>query len=196
MLTMKISASKSAHAGFLAVLLLGGSAALAFEPPAAQPQVISAAGTYQAAFTPGDNAAGMIVQAIDSAQKQVLVQAFSFTNKAIARALLAARRRGVDVQIVSDQEQIAKMERGLVPEMAAKGIPVFVDGMHESAHNKVMVIDAGTAQPAVITGSFNFTSAAQYRNAENVLLIRGNEKLANAYLKNWQQHREHSHPYK
>jgi phosphatidylserine/phosphatidylglycerophosphate/cardiolipin synthase-like enzyme len=35
------------------------------------------------------------------------------------------------------------------------------------AHNKVMVIDDNT----VITGSFNFTAAAQRSNAENLLVI-------------------------
>lgn len=35
------------------------------------------------------------------------------------------------------------------------------------AHNKVMVIDGRT----VITGSFNFTKAAEESNAENLLVI-------------------------
>ena len=42
---------------------------------------LSAVGSVEVAFTPGDNAAGMIVGAIDQAKKQVLVQAFSFTHE-------------------------------------------------------------------------------------------------------------------
>jgi hypothetical protein len=70
------------------------------------------------------------------------------------------------------------------------GIPTFVDEIHGLAHNKVMVIDERT----VITGSFNFTKAAEESNAENLLVIRDAE-LAAKYAKNWQEHLEHSVPY-
>jgi phosphatidylserine/phosphatidylglycerophosphate/cardiolipin synthase-like enzyme len=53
-----------------------------------------------------------------------------------------------------------------------------------------MIIDKET----VITGSFNFTRAAEEKNAENLLIIRNNE-LAKMYLDNWYKHREHSEEY-
>ena len=43
------------------------------------------------------------------------------------------------------------------------------------------------------TGSFNFTKAAEKKNAENLLVISSKE-LAKPYLYNWQTHREHSEP--
>jgi len=46
----------------------------------------------------------------------------------------------------------------------------------------------------VITGSFNFTKAAEYKNAENLLIIQSSE-LAKVYTENWKHHREHSEPY-
>ncbi|MGD0828033.1 MAG: phospholipase D-like domain-containing protein [Desulfobaccales bacterium] len=46
----------------------------------------------------------------------------------------------------------------------------------------------------VITGSFNFTRAAEENNAENVLIIRSKE-LAREYLENWEKHRAHSEGY-
>jgi phosphatidylserine/phosphatidylglycerophosphate/cardiolipin synthase-like enzyme len=54
-----------------------------------------------------------------------------------------------------------------------------------------MIIDQGM----VITGSFNFTKAAEERNAENLLIIHSKE-LAKVYLENWQKHREHSEEYR
>ena len=45
----------------------------------------------------------------------------------------------------------------------------------------------------VLTGSFNFTKAAQEKNAENGLLIR-DPALAAQYTQNWQAHAQHSHP--
>jgi phosphatidylserine/phosphatidylglycerophosphate/cardiolipin synthase-like enzyme len=46
----------------------------------------------------------------------------------------------------------------------------------------------------VITGSFNFTKAAKNSNAENLLVIH-NKKLADQYVKNWQEHERHSEEY-
>ncbi len=70
------------------------------------------------------------------------------------------------------------------------GIPTKIDSAHAIAHNKVMVIDG----EIVITGSFNFTKAAEEQNAENLLIIR-DKKLAERYTKNWQEHERHSEVY-
>ena len=148
----------------------------------------------EVAFTPGDNIAGAIIAAITRAQRQVLVQAFSFTHQDIARALLDAHRRGVVVRLIADREQTEKMERGQVPGLARAGVPVWLDGAHQSAHNKVMIIDAGTPTALVITGSYNFTRAAQYKNAENTVFMRGNDDLTQRYVRNWQHHLKHSQP--
>ncbi len=53
-----------------------------------------------------------------------------------------------------------------------------------------MIIDGET----LITGSFNFTKAAEENNAENLLVIR-DKKLAQSYVRNWQEHEKHSEVY-
>ena len=70
------------------------------------------------------------------------------------------------------------------------GIPIKIDSQHAVAHSKTIVIDGET----VITGSFNFTKAAEENNAENLLVIR-DEKLDERYIKNWQEHERHSEVY-
>ena len=54
-----------------------------------------------------------------------------------------------------------------------------------------MVIDSTT----IITGSFNFTKAAEEKNAENLLVIKEAPELVKAYAANIQMHAAHSHPY-
>lgn len=162
--------------------------AFGFEPS----NLVQATGTIEYAFTPGDDAAGLIVRTIDAARSQVLVQAFSFTHRDIAHALIRAHRRGLDVQIIADQEQTNAIESVAMQSVIAAGLSVFTDAEHSAAHNKVIVIDQNTKQPVLITGSFNFTFAAQNRNAENVLVLRGNADLTRAFFANWQQHREHT----
>lgn len=53
-----------------------------------------------------------------------------------------------------------------------------------------MIIDG----KIVITGSFNFTKAAEEKNAENLLVIY-DKTLALKYLKSWQEHAQHSEVY-
>ena len=53
-----------------------------------------------------------------------------------------------------------------------------------------MVIDG----EVVITGSFNFTRAAEEKNAENWLVIR-DKALAAKYIENWKAHAQHSEVY-
>lgn len=68
------------------------------------------------------------------------------------------------------------------------GIPLWIDDRVAIAHNKVMIIDNST----VITGSFNFTTSAQKRNAENVLVLRDAPQLAAVYTKDWDWRRGES----
>ena len=187
----------------LLLALLGAGAVAAQTPQRAGqglatrplPPPIPAQGTVQVAFTPWDNAEGMIVERIRRAKHQILVQAFSFTSRALANALIAAKKRGVDVRILADREQTFGGESSRIPELDQAGIPVMLEVRYQSAHNKVMVIDAGTADAAVVTGSYNWTYAAQYKNAENVLILRHNDDVVNAYAANWGRHYADALPY-
>jgi phosphatidylserine/phosphatidylglycerophosphate/cardiolipin synthase-like enzyme len=86
------------------------------------------------------------------------------------------------VRVILDKSQ--RRERYSAADFLVNaGVPTWIDTCCAIAHNKVMVIDGGT----VITGSFNFTRAAQQRNAENVLVLRDAE-LARCYAENWQRH--------
>jgi len=152
------------------------------------------AANARAVFTPGDDIAGQIIEAVRNARRQVLVQAYSFTHEGIAKALIDAQRRGVEVKVIADQQDAEKMERGQITRLAAAGIPVWLDGQHQIAHNKIMVIDAGAPNAMIITGSFNFTKAAQNKNAENMVFLGGSEKLADDFVRNWQAHLVHSQP--
>jgi len=179
------------------------SCACAFALPAAAQSIAAAKvhaafpaqGSIQLAFAPWDNAEGMIVDAIRQAKVQILVQAFSFTSRALAYALTAAKKRGVDVQVLADREQTFSSESSRIPELAQAGIAVMLEVRYQSAHNKVMVIDADTEHAAVITGSYNWTYAAQFKNAENVLILRRNPEVAKAYADNWRRHYVDSLPY-
>jgi phosphatidylserine/phosphatidylglycerophosphate/cardiolipin synthase-like enzyme len=162
--------------------------------PAAAP--FAAEGTLQSAFSPWDDIEGLIVQAMDGAQNQILVQAYLLTSRKIAATLVTARRRGVDVRVLADAGQHARTTTSRLPELVAANIGVWLETKYENAHNKIIVIDAGTSRATVITGSFNFTWSAQHKNAENILIVRNNPALASRYALNWERHRQEASPYK
>jgi phosphatidylserine/phosphatidylglycerophosphate/cardiolipin synthase-like enzyme len=143
----------------------------------------------QVYFSPRGGCTEAIVRELNGAQKEILVQAYSFTSKPIAKALVEAHRRGVKTEIILDKSQ--RREKYSAADFTAHmGIPTYIDSAHAIAHNKVMIID----RDVVVTGSFNFTKAAEEKNAENMLIIRSRE-LAKAYLDNWEKHKGHSERY-
>lgn len=168
---------------------------LIFAAPGWARDPLPAGGSVELAFTPGDDAEGAIVKAIGEARKAIYMQAYLFTSRTLAHALIDAARRGVRVDVLADREMTAKGENSLIPMLAEAGIPVALETRYAAAHNKIILIDPTEATAAVITGSYNFTYSAQVRNAENLLILRGNPALARAYLDNWQRHRGEALPY-
>jgi phosphatidylserine/phosphatidylglycerophosphate/cardiolipin synthase-like enzyme len=138
-------------------------------------------------FSPHSGSTAAIVREIDRARSEILVQAYSFTSAPIAEALLKANKRGVNVEVILDRSQETQKYSSTTFFRNAR-IPTYIDAEHAIAHNKIILID----RSVVITGSFNFTKAAEEKNAENLLIIRSQE-LAKPYLENWQHHRAHSH---
>jgi len=129
-------------------------------------------------FSPDGCGEELIVEAIDHAQQQILVQAYGFSNRNILWALGKAKARKVDVEVIVDKSDEATKGRDY---LAGFHVPVWIDTEPAIAHNKVMIID-GTS---VITGSFNFTYSAQAKNAENVLFLQNVPTLAKLYTDNW-----------
>jgi phosphatidylserine/phosphatidylglycerophosphate/cardiolipin synthase-like enzyme len=147
-------------------------------------------GTVDVFFSPRGGATDAVVSEISSARSEILVQAYSFTSAPVAKALLDARKRGVRVEVVLDKSQ-RREKYSSADFLVHGGIPTYIDARHAIAHNKIMIIDRTT----LITGSFNFTKAAEEKNAENLLVIRNNRPLVNRYIRNLEDHRDHSERY-
>ena len=140
-------------------------------------------------FSPNGGCTQAIIDEISNAKSEILVQAYSFTSAPIAKALVEAHKRGIKVVVILDKSQKTAQYTSATF-LANSKIPTFIDERHAIAHNKIMIIDGTT----VITGSFNFTKAAEERNAENLLIIKSAE-LAKLYVENWKIHKDHSEPY-
>lgn len=147
------------------------------------------AADIQVFFSPKGGCTEAVVANLDKAKSNVLVQAYSFTSAPIAKALVDAEKRGVKVQIILDKSQRTE-KYSSADFVKHAGIPTYIDAKHSIAHNKIMIIDG----KIILTGSFNFTKAAEASNAENLLVIQ-DPVLAAKYTANWQAHLQHSEAY-
>ncbi|HTS86421.1 MAG TPA: phospholipase D-like domain-containing protein [Usitatibacter sp.] len=145
----------------------------------------------EVAFTPGEDVSDLIARRIARARESVRMQAYLFNDWHIAGALFAAMRRGVEVQVVADAAQHASGGLPVLAPLRRAGAHVYLDADHAASHNKIVIVDGAT----VITGSYNFTQAAQSRNAENVVVISGSRAIADRFVKNFEYHRSQSAPW-
>lgn len=140
-------------------------------------------------FSPAGGCTDAIVRELAAAKSEVLMQAYSFTSAQIAGALVDAHRRGVHVVALLDKSN-RTAQYSSADFLAHAGVETLIDARHPIAHNKIMIID----RAIVLTGSFNFTKAAE-ANAENLLIFHHTPDLAQRYLTNFETHRAHAEVY-
>ena len=158
-------------------------------PSLALAESIKAIGTVEVYFSPNGGAEAAVIRELDRAKTEVLMQAYSFTNKDIARAITAAKKRGVHIEAILDKSNITG-RYSAATFLKNAGIPVLIDGTTPIAHSKIFIIDRQT----IITGSFNFTKQAE-RNAENLLILTGNPQLVARYTGNFARRKALSNPF-
>lgn len=149
---------------------------------------LPAAGTLEVAFSPDGDGQALVLRVIDSARSELRVLAYNFTSAKVARALIRARKRGVDVRVVVDhrlnvEEDRTGKSRAALSSLVNAGIDVRTSGAFLAHHDKVIVVDRETVQ----LGSYNFTEAAASRNSENVFVNWRHPALARAYLRHFER---------
>jgi phosphatidylserine/phosphatidylglycerophosphate/cardiolipin synthase-like enzyme len=151
---------------------------------------LAQAGSIRVYFSPSGGCTEAILGQINEAKTEILIQAYSFTSQPIARALIRAHQRGVKITALLDKSNRSQ-QYSAATFLKNMEIPVFIDDKHAIAHNKIMIID----NRVVITGSFNFTAAAENKNAENLLILDDLPDLTRAYRENFQNHLRHAVAY-
>ncbi|MGH8809962.1 MAG: phospholipase D family protein [Noviherbaspirillum sp.] len=142
-----------------------------------------AAALIETGFSPDGDAERLILKLINASQKNIRLAAYSFTSPKVVRALMDARKRGVDVRVVADEKgNQSKSGTAALNLLAGARIPVRTNGEYAIHHDKYIVADSLHVQ----TGSFNYSRAAAESNSENVIVIWHNADLAASYLRHWQ----------
>jgi phosphatidylserine/phosphatidylglycerophosphate/cardiolipin synthase-like enzyme len=117
------------------------------------------------------------------------VKAYALTvASGIVEALVHAKQRGVDVELIADRTTPCERGSGIEP-LGHAGVPIWIDRGVRIAHAKAMVID----RKVVLTGSMNWTASAA-RNSEDLNLV-ASEEVAAAYAVHWQHRLAASVPF-
>lgn len=140
-------------------------------------------GLIETAFSPDAGSEDLVIKVINSSQKSIRLAAYSFTSPNIIRALLDAKKRGVDVRIVVDEKgNKSKSSLAALNLMINADIPTRTISTYAIHHDKYIVSDERHVQ----NGSFNYSQAAAKSNSENVVVIWNNPELAASFLKHWE----------
>lgn len=147
-------------------------------------ETITISTTYKpyitAYFSPKGGCEKAILEWINRANKSIHIMIYSFTLDSISDALISAYKKGIEVLIIFEKEQISKYSEDI--KLKNAGIIVRYDNNPALMHNKVMIIDS----KVVLTGSFNWSAQAEDKNNENLLIIIDNE-IAELYEKEFQE---------
>lgn len=170
--------SRASRCAVAVSALLWASASLADSGPYPVP----ATGRLEVAFAPNQSAEILAIRVIDSANGELHVMAYGFTNKNVVKAIIRARGRGVSVFVLADYHENIQDDRygharAALSALASAGCAVRTVSAFRIFHEKVLIAGRNT----VATGSFNWTSAAR-SNSENILVNWENPTLASVYL--------------
>lgn len=124
-------------------------------------------------FSPSDNTNQKLIDAIETADKNLDVQTMLITRSDIANAIIAAQTRGVEVNVITDDENDnTTTVNSILQDLPANKF-IFDDNVNGTLHHKMAIIDAKdtSSDPQVINGSHNWSNAANDKNDENTLII-------------------------
>ncbi len=157
--------------------LLCGSRALAVgcaalvglaEPMPTAPVVGSSrvfAATVDIYYAPEDRPADRLVGLYEKAHKQILVAVYGLTYPPLVRALVAAKKRGVDVRVITDREKVNDpKQRAALETLRLADIPIKINVHDGLMHLKQVVIDDGVH----VSGSMNHTTSGNQYNDERL----------------------------
>lgn len=127
---------------------------------------------------PNDYVGGIenqLAAAINGVQRTLDIAAYEFNTPVLTKAVLDAKKRGVQVRMVTDDEAGIEDDDSTISELIDAGIPVVPDNRSPLMHNKFMILDS----TVVWTGSWNYTMNDTYRNNNHALVLRSQRAVQN-----------------
>ena len=130
-----------------------------------QLEVPAAASSSRAHFSPGEACLSAILGHLGKARSALDICVFTITDDRIARAILEAHARKVNVRIITDNDK--QYDGGSdIDRLRGAGIVLKVDQTEHHMHHKFAIVDGAT----LLNGSYNWTRSASTFNEENLIV--------------------------
>ncbi len=143
----------------------GGAAAAAPEIPAVTVSAPHAGSTRVVYSLDQKQNDKEIIALIEGAKTHIYFAIYEFTLKDVADALVAAKKRGIEVRgLVDAGESSNSYDKPIIAELVAAGIPVETEKHPDG--NGIMHIKAIVTDSAYAIGSYNWTNSATNINDE------------------------------
>ena len=140
--------------------------------------------TIEVYFSPQDKASLRIVQLIRNSKNYIYIPTFLITHTNISNELIKAKKRGIDVRIIMDANNVySRNTKHAI--LRNCGIPLKIENYAGKMHSKTMIID----DEYLILGSMNFSNSGENKNDENLLVIHNPQfvkSYKNFFLYLWQ----------
>jgi phosphatidylserine/phosphatidylglycerophosphate/cardiolipin synthase-like enzyme len=140
-------------------------------------------------FSPEDSIDTRLISLVENARESVDILAYSFTLDRLADALIRARRNGVAVRGVFDEDSTLSNQGADFSQLQKAGLDVHLDGDDGLMHSKAIIIDG----KIVAFGSYNFTASAENKNDENILII-ADPQIADSFEQTFERIYQNSKP--
>ena len=123
-----------------------------------------------------------LLNLISQAQSTIDVAIYSFSDDELAAALIEAHERGVRVWVMMEATNVNGQDSKAC-KLVQAGIPVKKDTKSGAFHHKFIVID----ETWVVTGSYNWSAAANDANYENAVILQCSE-IAEAFALHFERY--------
>ncbi|WP_026884357.1 phospholipase D-like domain-containing protein [Clostridium akagii] len=110
-----------------------------------------------------------LINVINSSRSSLDLAIYDITKEDIVKAVLYAKKRGIQVRVITDKvESNTKSESGVLEIFKENGIQVKVNSHSGLMHMKVTIVDNNI----VTTGSYNYTAQASTKNDEVLVVLK------------------------
>ena len=152
------------------------------------PSRVASAASVEVWYGPEDRPLEHLVRMYDRAQRYIFVAVYGLTSPLTVKALVEAKRRGVDVRVVTDRERLEDVkQRTALSTLREAGVPIKINRHDGLMHLKQTVID----DEINTNGSMNQTTSGNRYNDERLDIIRDHAiavKAREKFLSLWKDH--------
>ncbi len=136
--------SKSLISALSILLLLSGCGETATSKPSIQPEDTNQTGTYST--QKNESSDDILIKEINAAQKSLDIAAYLITKEDMANAILDAKKRGIDVRVITDSEKSnSKTQKEILDKFKQSGIPIKINTPTGLTHLNFIIIDNAEA---------------------------------------------------